>query len=48
MLLTQAFAADVADRLRVPAVRDAVADELARRLGGALTPALSPRERKQT
>ena len=33
-LLTQAFAADVAERLRVPAVRDAVADELARRLGG--------------
>jgi Fe-S cluster assembly protein SufD len=32
-LLTQAFAADVAERLRVPAVRDAVADELARRLG---------------
>ena len=33
-LLTQAFAADVAERLRVPAVRDAVAGELARRLGG--------------
>src|SRR5689334_24611398 len=29
-LLTQAFAADVAERLRVPAVRDAVAQELAR------------------
>jgi Fe-S cluster assembly protein SufD len=33
-LLTQAFAADVAERLRVPAVRDAVASELGRRLGG--------------
>jgi Fe-S cluster assembly protein SufD len=33
-LLTQAFAADVAERLRVPAVRDAVAEDLARRLGG--------------
>ena len=33
-LLTQAFAADVAERLRVPAVREAVTRELARRLGG--------------
>jgi Fe-S cluster assembly protein SufD len=47
-LLTQAFAADVAERLRVPAVRDAVAGVLAQRLGAALTPALSQREREQT
>jgi Fe-S cluster assembly protein SufD len=33
-LLTQAFAADVAERLRVPSVRAAVGEELARRLGG--------------
>jgi Fe-S cluster assembly protein SufD len=34
-LLTQAFAADVAERLSVPSVREAVAEELARRLGGS-------------
>ena len=33
-LLTQAFAADVVERLRVPAVRDAAAEMLAKRLGG--------------
>jgi Fe-S cluster assembly protein SufD len=33
-LLTQAFAADVAERLRVPAVREAVLNELSHRLGG--------------
>ncbi len=47
-LLTQAFAADVAERLRVPAVRDAVAEELGRRLGGgAPIPPLPRREREQ-
>ena len=34
-LLTRAFASDVADRLRIPAIRETVLEELDRRLGGS-------------